>query len=118
MKKILIAFVFLNLGFYVNAQTVAPEDAKNYVGKTITVCGKVQSTYQPNSTSHPTFIDFGNKYPNAVFSIVIWESDLSKFSYKPKQKLKHKQLCVTGVVKMYKEKPEIVVSDPSQIKIK
>src|SRR2546423_11946745 len=119
MKKLFISFILCFVFFLSKAQTsIAPEDAKNYIGKTVTVCGKVKSTYQPNTKSHPTFIDFGNKYPNAVFSIVIWESDLSKFSYKPKKKLKRKHLCVTGVVKMYKDKPEIVVSDPSQIKIK
>ncbi|HYM94726.1 MAG TPA: hypothetical protein VET23_11345 [Chitinophagaceae bacterium] len=119
MKKLFIAVFFSVLFFVARSQDITPEDAKNYVGKTVTVCGKVKSTYQPNSVnSHPTFIDFGNKYPNAIFTAVIWESDLSKFSYKPKRKLKHKKICVTGVIKLYKEKPEIIVSNPSQIKIK
>src|SRR5436853_3524967 len=114
MKKILITAAFLIFSFFLKAQTITPEEAKDNVGKTVTVCGKVRSTYKTNSVnSNPTFLDFGKKYPNAVFSVVIWENTLSKFSYNPKRKLKHKKICVTGKIKLYKERPEIVVDDPS-----
>jgi hypothetical protein len=108
-------FFFLNL----RSQTIAPEDAKNYVGKRVTVCGKVKSTYKPDKiNARPTFVDFGGKYPNNVFSVVIWENDLPKFNYVPKRKLKRKNICVTGEIKLYKNKPEIVVTDPSQIEFR
>ena len=118
MKKILITAAFIIFTFILRAQTITPEEAKDNVGKKVTVCGKVKSTYKTNSiNSNPTFIDFGKKYPNAIFTVVIWESALPKFSYVPKRKLKHKKICVTGTIKLYKGRPEIIVDDPGQIKM-
>ena len=40
------------------------------------------------------------------------------FSYKPGEYLKGKTICVTGVVKDYKGKPEIVVDKEEQVKVR
>jgi DNA/RNA endonuclease YhcR with UshA esterase domain len=42
----------------------------------------------------------------------------SNFSYKPEDYLKGKTICVTGTIKEYKGKPQIVVDKEDQIKVR
>jgi DNA/RNA endonuclease YhcR with UshA esterase domain len=85
------------------------------VGQTATVCGEVASTkYDAHLRSQPTFFDFGKPYPNQVFTAVIFGSDRAKFGT-PETTLQAKHVCVTGQVRNYRVKPEIIVSDPSQL---
>ena len=106
------------LSFSCHAQTrIDPSQSKAYAGKNATVCGKIYGSYQSvRSKGQPTFLDMGGKYPNATFTVLVWENDLSKFDYSLNS-LVDKTVCVTGVIKLYRDKPEIIVSDPSQIKI-
>jgi len=97
-----------------HAQNITPEQAKNYVGKKVTVCGLVTDVFALSKGQAPTFLHFGGKYPNNSFSVVVYKDDAPKFTY-PLGSLAHKNLCVTGYVKMYKGKPEITVNSPMQI---
>lgn len=97
------------------AAEIAPEDAASHVGQTATVCGVVASTkYAANSRAQPTFLDMGQPYPNEAFTTVIFGSDRAKFG-EPETTLRGKRICVTGQVRNYRGKPEIIVSDPSQL---
>jgi hypothetical protein len=64
--------------------------------------------------SQPTFLDFEKPYPNEVFTAVIFGSDRAKFGT-PETTFQGKRVCVTGQVRNYRGKPEIIVSDPSQL---
>lgn len=76
--------------------TITPAEAKNYVGETSTVCGKVASArYAVSSRGQPTFLNLGQPYPNQVFTVVIWGDDRPKFG-KPEIEYENKQVCVTG----------------------
>ena len=100
-------------------QSVKPTDAEKYVGKEKTVCGMVASaTYARRTKGQPTFLNLDQPYPNQIFTIVIWGSDRKKFNSAPEAFYKGKTICVTGKIKSYKGRPEIIVSDPSQIKFK
>ena len=116
MKYFLILMIFFS--FSCHAQTrIDPSQSKAYVGKSVTVCGKIYGSYQSlRSKGQPTFLDMGGKYPNATFTVLVWGDDLSKFDYSLNS-LVEKTVCVTGLIKLYRDKPEIIVSDPSQIKI-
>jgi micrococcal nuclease len=57
-------------------------------------------------------------YPNQIFTVLIWGSDRNKFKEAPEDMYNSKMICVTGLIKDYKGKPEIIVNDPEQIKIK
>ena len=90
-------------------------DAAGQVGQTATVCGLVTSAkYAANSRAQPTFLDMGQPYPNQAFAAVIFGSDRAKFG-EPETTLAGKRICVTGQVRNYRGKPEIIVSDPSQV---
>jgi hypothetical protein len=102
-----------------NAQEkISPEDALKYVGQSKAVCGVVASTfYAYASTGEPTYLNLNKPYPNQIFVIVIWGSDRDKFKNRPEVLFKGKRVCVTGLIEDNRGLPQIVVRDPSQIRI-
>jgi DNA/RNA endonuclease YhcR with UshA esterase domain len=97
------------------AATVAPGDAESHVGETATVCGMVASAkYAASSRSQPTFLDLDRPYPNASFTAVIFGSDRAKFGT-PETTLPGKRVCVTGQIRDYRGRPEIILSEPGQL---
>jgi DNA/RNA endonuclease YhcR with UshA esterase domain len=99
-------------------QKINAEDSYKYVGQTKTVCGVVASTfYSYRSRGHPTFLNLNKPHQNQILTIVIWGSDRGKFTNPPERFFKGKRVCVTGLIETYGGKPEIVVHDPSQIRI-
>ena len=100
------------------SQTVPLDSVKFYEGKTITVCAKVIDTYVSKHEDATTFINFGNPYPHSTFTVVIFAKDLENFKYTPSEFLKGKNICITGKVKLFEKKPEIIINSPEQIKVK
>ncbi len=100
-------FFFFLLPFSTAAQTTkitAPE-AKDHVGETRTVCGKVVSThYASGSNGQPTFLNLDEPYPKEVFTILIWGSDRARFGT-PETKYKDARVCVAGKITSYRDKP-------------
>jgi hypothetical protein len=99
------------------AQTnkITAAEAKDHVGETRTVCGKVVSThYATGSKGQPTFLNLDEPYPKEVFTILIWGSDRAKFGT-PETKYKDARVCVTGKITSHREKPEIIATEPGQI---
>ena len=102
-------------GFSAGAASISPADAASHIGENATVCGLVTSAkYAANSRAQPTFLDMGQPYPNEAFTAVIFGTDRAKFG-EPEATLSGKRICVTGQVRNYRGKPEIIVSDPSQL---
>ena len=117
MNKILVLLISICLSQISFAQTVPLDSVANYEGKTITVCSKVQSTYVTKGEKKTTYINFGKPYPNTTFTVVIFETDAAKFKNTPSEFLKDKNVCITGKVKIYKGKPDIIVNSEEQIKV-
>lgn len=92
---------------------VPPDSLKQYIGKSVTVCDEV---YGVKTTDKVTFINVGAKYPNAPLTIVIFKKDLeANFKELPEKLYGNQHICVTGVVKEYKGKAEIIVTTPEDI---
>jgi hypothetical protein len=73
MRRILLGIAFA-VGICAAAQSrkITAREAKDHVGETQTVCGKVVSTrYAPRSKGQPTFLDLDEPYPNEIFTILI-----------------------------------------------
>ena len=101
--------------FPVAATSISPEDAVRHIGETATVCGVVASAkFAAGSRSQPTFLDLDKPYPNAPFTAVIFGSDRPKFGT-PETSLRGKRICVTGQIRDYRGKPEIILNEPSQL---
>ena len=114
--RLTVAAALLGLwSFPIAAASISPEDAAGRVGETATVCGVVASAkFAPGSRSQPTFLDLDRPYPNAPFTAVIFGSDRAKFGA-PETTLRGKRVCVTGQIRDYRGKPEIILKDPSQL---
>jgi len=69
----------------------------------------------PKETREQLFLNFGNSYPKQLFTVVIWESDIKNFKYIPAEYLKGKNICVNGLVEIFKGKPQIIVKSQNQI---
>ena len=101
--------------FSTMATPLTPEDAAGYIGETDTVCGVVASAeYEADVQSQPTLLDLGKPSPSAVFTAVIYGMDRAKFGT-PETTLRGKRICVTGSITYYHGKPEIVMTEPSQL---
>ena len=97
-------------------KSLTATEAKAHIGEQRTVCGKVVSTrWAESSRGSPTFLNFDQPYPDQVFTLVIWGSDRAKFG-EPETTYRGKHICVTGKISAFKGVPEVVASEPSQIK--
>jgi hypothetical protein len=98
------------------AATLTAAQAKDHVGETATVCGVVASaTFAARSKGQPTFLNLDKPYPEPIFTALIWGSERAKFG-QPEAIYKDKRICVTGTIKAYRGVPQIVVTEPGQIK--
>jgi hypothetical protein len=115
MKHIfIIAAITILFISRISAQNIIPaKNAAKYFGHKIKVCDKV---YGSSHTSDGTLLYLGEEYPKQVLTLIIKTSDLAKFKGRPDVDFKGKDICITGVVVNDKGKPEIVVTDPKQIK--
>jgi hypothetical protein len=95
--------------------TLTPQQAPDHVGETATVCGIVASaTFAARLKGAPTFLNLDTPYPDHIFTALIWGRDRPKFR-QPEVQYRDKRVCVTGSIKMFRGRPEIIVKEPSQI---
>ena len=95
--------------------TLTPMQAPDHVEEMATVCGIVASaTFAARLKGAPTFLNLDTPYPDHIFTALIWGSDRRKFR-QPEVQYRGKRLCVTGRIKMFRGRPEIIVKEPSQI---
>lgn len=85
-----------------------------HVGDSVTVCSKV---YGVKSLEKITFINLGADYPNALLTIIIHEEARSNFPEPAETMYSNKNICVSGIIKEYKGRYEIEVSNPREIKV-
>ena len=110
-------FLFFLFAFSTAAQTnkITATEAKDHVGETRTVCGKVASPhFASKSKGEPTFLNLDEPYRKQDFTILIWGSDRAKFGA-PETRYKDATVCVTGKITSHRDKPEIIATEPSQI---
>lgn len=94
------------------ADFITPEVASAHVGETATIRGVVVEVY--TSRSGVTFLDMGARYPDNSFAVVIFPEDAGKFP--DVGSLSGKVVDVTGSVRLYKGKPEIILRSADQLK--
>ncbi|MEM7819253.1 MAG: thermonuclease family protein [Candidatus Aenigmatarchaeota archaeon] len=90
-------------------------DAIKYVNEEKTVKGKIVDGYK--SVTNTVFLNFEKPYPNQCFTAVIFSYDLKKFPENPQNYYEGKIVKISGKIKEYKGKPEIILSNMSQIEI-
>ncbi len=105
---VVLAFCLLVIpSLHAQTKKITATEAKDHIGETRTVCGKLASThFAAKSKGQPTFLNLDEPYPKEVFTILIWGSDRAKFGA-PETKYRDARVCVTGKITSYRGKPEI-----------
>src|ERR1700761_3652286 len=86
-------------------------DFHNKLGKTGTLCDTIYSLRIVSDTL--TLLNMGGVYPNQKYTVAI-KGDKVSLDW---TNLKGKPLCVTGVFMLYKERPEIEITQPEKINV-
>ena len=89
------------------------ENAGQYIGKTVTVNGKIVLT---KNTGKVCFLNFHPDYKKHL-SAVIFSSAFQRFPMNPENVYLNKTVLITGKIVEYEGRPEIILDSPSQIKI-
>jgi DNA/RNA endonuclease YhcR with UshA esterase domain len=90
---------------------LAPEEAIKHVGETASVEGVVVNVGHGKTGN--VYLNFGAAYPNEVFTAVIKSESTAVFP--EADGLQGKTITVTGVIALYKDKPEIVLEKREQL---
>jgi micrococcal nuclease len=110
------AILALAAGALGAADRIPASAAKDHMNETATVCGKVVGArYLDNSENKITFLNFDKPYPDSPFTAIIQGENRAKFG-EPEKKYLNKDLCVTGKIVDFNKRPEIILTDPGQVK--
>lgn len=95
------------------------KEAARHVGDSVRICSKLfSSRYLDSSLNRPAFLNAGANYPNQLVTVVIPVEHRAKFNNVPEILYDKKKVCVCGVVQLNKNKPQIIVRDRAQMRIK
>jgi len=115
MKKICFIVTLSLLSLSAFCQTkISIDSVGNHIGDSVTVCAKVYGTKLLDK-SQTTFINLGAAYPNSPLTLVIFSKDRPNFKEAPEVMYADKNICVTGLLKEYKGRAEIIIASPGDI---
>jgi len=117
----MLAFLPLALAQEKKPLLITPADAKNHVGETATVCGKVVDTKVPkyglSGHGKPVFFDVDQPEPNPIFNFITFGTKEGG-TQEAIDAYKGKNVCVTGMISQPPSGPaSIFVADRSTIKV-
>lgn len=92
--------------------TIDFKEASNHIGEYATVRGRVDNVF--TSAKGNTFLNFCPNYKTCPFSATIFNSDSYKFANL--KQYEGRIVEITGLIKTYQGRAEIIINDPSQIK--
>jgi DNA/RNA endonuclease YhcR with UshA esterase domain len=114
--KLLTKIFFLLLIFACCAlcqAKITPAKAKDNIGKQVIVKGKIEQVVK--STAGNYFFNMGGKFPHNKFAAVIFKADAKKFGRL--NTYEGKVVEISGRIREYNGKPEIILDSLTQIKI-
>lgn len=117
--KQLILFLFFGLSIqsYAQSDTLSAAQAKDLVGKRVIVKDIIAGARLFERADKTTFlINLNQPYPQTPLTIVLYDAIYRALN--PKEGLENREIIVTGVVSIFNDKPQIVVEDVKNIKIK
>ena len=89
--------------------TISINEINKHIGKQVTICTKM---FGFKALENMTLVNMGADYPNQLLTVVL--RGTAKDDYKS---FGSKNICVAGKIIEYRGKPEIIVTESSQIKI-
>lgn len=97
-----------------NAPCVPYTEASSQVGNFACVTGRVLKVF--TSKAGNTYLDFCEDYRACPFSSVIFSQDRTKFG--DLASLQGQVVEIRGLVSYYKERPQIIIRAPEQLKLR
>ncbi|RMG57395.1 MAG: hypothetical protein D6713_09755 [Deltaproteobacteria bacterium] len=94
-------------------RVISYREAWDHVGEEVVVEGVIVRT---KKTDRVIFLDFDEDWKHNL-SVVIFQRSWKRFPSSPDRLFMGKKVRVKGKVKLYRGKPEIIVSDPDQISL-
>jgi DNA/RNA endonuclease YhcR with UshA esterase domain len=96
-----------------DADVIGPSDAAQHIGEMHTVKGLVAQV--STSGKGTVFLNFGGRFPNHVFYGVVFAEEAARFPNMTG--LEGRSVTLTGEISLYDGKPQIILSDPSQVAV-
>lgn len=109
---IILLGIFLARSAY-SQDTITPNDANKYIGKNVVIIGTID---QITHTTKAVYVNMGGFYPKNTFAAVIFSKNFDTF--KDIDTFLQKEVYISGTIKVFNDKPEIIVESSSQLKIK
>jgi DNA/RNA endonuclease YhcR with UshA esterase domain len=111
------ALIFLIAVARATAPTISVKDAGDHVGEYITVEGRVANVF--TSRAGNTFLNFGAAHPHQIFSATVFERYADAFAdeFGDLADLEGKRVRITGKLKVYQGKPQIILESTSQLAV-
>ncbi len=94
------------------AAAITPQEAASHIGQTVTVEG-VAHVHVARTAA---FLDMGGAYPNEDFQAVVFPDHAGAFG--DLNRYDGKTVDVTGKIREYRGTPEIVLDNPSQLRVR
>lgn len=91
--------------------TVTPQETAAQEGKEVRVKGVVDG--QKTTSKGSTYLNFGGRYPNQIFSCVLRSKDFPDGV----PSFEGKEVEVTGLIKMYEGKPSMDIKSMDKIRV-
>ena len=91
------------------ARTVDIKDVASHVDENVRVCARV---YGYKVLHGMVLVNLGADYPDQLLTVVLRDDAMNMYNG-----LEGQTICVTGTVVMYKDKPEIIVTDQKRLEL-
>jgi hypothetical protein len=117
MKALSIIFLLLLTQHCFAVQdTITAVKAKQFVGKTKTVCDRIDGNIMIKvNKKDPTILYVGPDYDNRLMALYFPNHVVRRFSFAPEKKMNNKRFCVTGKITLYENKPAIIIRNEAQV---
>ena len=110
-KTFLALLAIVAFAFAQSPGNYTAQEAAKHVGETATITDNVDGVHQSGKGN--IFLNMGGKYPNQAFTAFIPSSSAAQFPNA--QQYEGRTVAVSGKITLYRGKPEIIVTSPSQL---
>jgi len=111
---ILAMSLLLVTPFFTQADSrhITGNDAENHFGENQVVCGTIK---QVKVFNKGVYFNIGERFPRQSITFILWERDAENFNrkYGSPFALTNMQYCASGIIKAYKDKPQIHLYEQS-----
>ena len=112
MRMIYPAAFLLLAATSATAADIPVAEAAAHAGETATVVGVLSGVHKDSKKN--VYLDMGGNYPDNAFSGILYPHGANPPDFST---LVGKTLAITGTIKMYHGKPEIVIDAADQVKV-